>query len=255
MPTRRVTFPGSGGDELAARLELPPDGTPTSWALFAHCFTCSKDLKAAVHMTRGLCARGIGVLRFDFTGLGESEGEFADTDFSSNLDDLQLAAGFLREQHAAPCLLIGHSLGGTAALAVAHRIAEVRAVATIGSPSDTRHLSNVLRTQAPELEQRGEAEIQLAGRPFRIKRTLIDDLDEAKVTPRVNQLERALMIFHSPVDETVSIDHARRMYKAAVHPKSFVSLDKADHLLLANRAHAKWLANVLAAWVEPYLTR
>lgn len=252
--TERLTFTGSLGHPLAARLEQP-DAEPRAYALFAHCFTCSMDLKAIHTISGTLADAGIAVLRFDFTGLGESEGEFADTDFSSNLDDLELAAGFLRERYSAPCLLIGHSLGGTAALAVAHRIGEVRAVATIGSPSDTRHLSDALRTQAPELEQRGEAEIQLTGRPFRIKRSLIDDLDEARVTPRIAQLGRALMIFHSPADETVSVDHARRVYAAASHPKSFVSLDKADHLLLADRSHAKWLANVLAAWVEPYLSR
>lgn len=252
MKSEHLRFPGAQGQELAARLESPVT-TPTAYALFAHCFTCSKDLKAAGWISRALVQRGIAVLRFDFTGVGESEGEFSGTDFSSNVDDLVAAADFLRRERKAPSLLVGHSLGGCAVLPAAHRIAEVRAVATIAAPSDTEHLKKTLVRIAPELEARGEAEVDLGGgRPFRIRRELLDDLTEDHVQEVVGDLHRALLILHSPVDNIVGIEHAQRLYLMAKHPKSFVSLENADHLLTDER-DARYAGDVIAVWAERYL--
>ncbi len=257
IKSERLKYPGAFGTELAARLDRPagPRGAeePAAYALFAHCFTCSKDLKAVGRISRALVARGIAVLRFDFTGLGESEGDFADTNFSSNLDDLLATADYLRQTRQAPKLLIGHSLGGAAVLAAAARVPESVAVATIGAPSDTRHLKDTLLRSAPELAEADEAEVVLGGRTFRVKRQFLDDLHRQQVLAAVGELGRALLIFHSPVDEVVDVDHARRIYQAAPHPKSFVSLDGADHLLLADPADGRWVAEVLASWAGRYL--
>lgn len=250
--TEKISFTGATGERLAARLERPPSGATGAYALFAHCFTCSKDLVAVRRISRALAARGIAVLRFDFTGLGESEGDFADTNFSSNLDDLRAAVDYLRANHRAPDLLIGHSLGGAAVLALGGEIPEVRAVATLGAPSDTDHLRASLLRSAPDLETRDDVEVQLAGRPFRIKQQLLDDLGAQSVLSRVERLGKALLVMHSPVDDTVDVDHARRIYQAAKHPKSFVSLDGADHLLM-RRSDADWTAEVLATWAARYL--
>lgn len=248
----KVNFQSTRGHQLVGRLELPSSDM-RACALFAHCFTCSKDLKAMSHIVRSLADRGIAVLRFDFTGLGESEGDFSDTDFSSNLQDLVAAADYLRAEYEAPRILIGHSLGGAAVLAMAHEVPESVAVATIGAPSDTEHLSRTLRLQAPELRHQEEVEVQLAGRPFRIRRQLLEDLDGHRLLPAIASLERALLVFHSPVDETVGIEHARIIFQTANHPKSFVSLDRADHLLLENNRDAQYVGNVLAAWADRYL--
>jgi len=256
MPTtERLRFPGATGANLAGRLERP-DGSPRAYALFAHCFTCGKDAKAAVRISRALAERGIAVLRFDFTGLGESEGDFAGTGFSSNLEDLVAAADFLRSHYQAPQLLVGHSLGGAAALAAAARIPESRAVSTIGAPADTRHLRETLLARAPHLAEEPEteaAEVSLGGRRFRIGRGLLADLEEGRVEPAVAALGRALLLFHSPVDEIVGIEHARRLFEAAAHPKSFISLDGADHLLLADQQDSRFVAELLAAWSGRYL--
>ncbi|MEM8961200.1 MAG: alpha/beta fold hydrolase [Acidobacteriota bacterium] len=255
MASERIRFPGAFGDQLAARVDRP-DGTPRAWALFAHCFTCSKDLKAVSRISRALNERGFGVFRFDFTGLGESEGDFADTNFSSNLDDLFAAIAWLREHEAAPELLIGHSLGGAAVLTVAGEIDEVKAVATIGAPSNTSHIRDTLLDAAPELDQgdADSAEVELAGRTFRVKRQFIEDLSQERVLDAVAKLARPLLIFHSPIDGVVSVDHARKIYVAAKHPKSYVSLDDADHLLLRNADDAVYLADVLSAWASRYLS-
>ncbi len=252
MRREHLHFPGSGGGTLAARLESP-DVDPTAYAVFAHCFTCSKDLKAAGWISRALVDRGIAVLRFDFTGIGESEGDFAETDFSSNLDDLVAAADFLRREREAPRLLVGHSLGGAAVLAAAERIPETAAVATFCAPSDTEHLRDTLVRLAPELEERGEAEVNLGGdRPFRIRRQLLDDLSEDHLQGIVERLHKPLLIFHSPIDNVVGIDHAERLFRAARHPKSFISLGSADHLL-RNERDARFAGEVLAAWAGRYL--
>ena len=247
----RVTFIGSRGAPLAGRLDLPA-GPPRALALFAHCFTCSKDVVAAGRIAAELNAYGIGVLRFDFTGLGSSEGDFANTDFSSNLDDLRLAAAWLREHHAAPQLLIGHSLGGAAALAVAADIAEVRAVATIGAPADVAHITALFGTQLAEIEQQGESIVEIGGRSFTIRRELLDDLTNHSVEACAAELRAALLVVHSPTDNIVSIDNAARIYSAARHPKSFIALDGGDHLV-TNPKDAAYIGRMIATWSERFL--
>jgi len=251
MPSQQASFPGAHGAMLAARLDAP-DGPARACALFAHCFTCGKDIFAAGQISQALANHGIAVLRFDFTGLGHSEGEFANTNFSSNVGDLVAAAGWLRRERSAPALLIGHSLGGAAVLAAAASVPEVRAVATIGAPSDPSHVTGLFREHVPEIEARGEALVQLAGRPFRIRREFLTDAAEQNLGEKVAQLGRALLILHSPVDETVAIGNATALFVNARHPKSFVSLDDADHLL-RRRSDAIYAANLIAAWSERYL--
>ncbi len=248
----KVRFVGGLGSELAARLDLP-EGEPRAYVLFAHCFSCSKDLKAVGRISRSLVEEGLAVLRFDFTGLGESEGEFADTNFSSNLDDLVAAADFLRGRGQAPRVLVGHSLGGAAVIAAAARIPESVAVTTIGAPSDTRHVSEQILRSSPELAEAEEAEVILGGRPFRVKRQMIEDLESRRLEDSIRTLNRPLLVMHSPVDEIVGIDHAHRIYDAARHPKSFISLDGADHLLLARERDARFVGSLLAAWAARYL--
>ena len=248
---QRVSFPGSQGTDLAARLDMPA-GPATAYALFAHCFTCSKDVFAASRIAAGLTDAGIAVLRFDFTGLGASDGEFANSNFSSNLEDLRRAAGWLEANHRAPQLLIGHSLGGAAVLAVASQIPSVRAVATIAAPSSARHVEALLGDALATIEADGEAEIHLAGRPFRIRRQFVEDLRGIDLLDRVATMHRALLVLHSPVDQVVGVEHAGLIYSAARHPKSFVALDGADHLLTA-RADATFASRMIAAWAERYV--
>ena len=251
MRTEKVTFPGSDGAQLAGRLDQP-DNQPRAFALFAHCFTCSKDVTAASRIAQALTQFGIAVLRFDFTGLGGSDGDFANTNFTSNVADLIAAADYLRNDHEAPAVLIGHSLGGAAVLAAAEHIAETRAVATIGAPAGTEHLLHLLAESRHEIELNGEAEICLASRPFRIRRHFLDDIANQPQADRIRRLGAALLVMHSPTDETVGIDNARAIFDAAHHPKSFVSLDGADHLL-TRAADARFAASVLAAWASRYL--
>ncbi len=250
-PPQRVTFTGSRGSDLSGRLDLPA-GPPRAYALFAHCFTCSKDIVAAGRIVSELNARGIGVLRFDFTGLGSSEGEFANTDFSSNLDDLRLAAGWLREHHSAPQLLVGHSLGGTAAIAVAADIPELRAVATIGAPADTGHITRLFAPHIEEIAGRGAATVEIGGRCFTIRRELLDDLERHSVIDRIAALGIAVLVLHSPQDEVVEIDNATRLYEAAPQPKSFIALDGADHLL-SRAPDAAYAGQLIATWAERFL--
>ncbi|MFW6204198.1 MAG: alpha/beta fold hydrolase [Actinomycetota bacterium] len=248
---QKVTFAGTGGEALAGRLDLP-DGPVRAVALFAHCFTCGKDIVAASRISRALTERGISVLRFDFTGLGESDGEFANATFSSNVDDLVRAADHLRATAAAPTLLVGHSLGGAAVLAAAHRIPEVRAVATIGAPADPAHVSGLFDQQRDDIETDGEATVTLAGRPFQVRREFLADIASQPQQARIAKLGRALLVLHASGDEIVGIDNARIIYEAARHPKSFVSLDDADHLL-SRRGDAEYAAAMIAAWADRYL--
>ena len=241
-------FRGADGHPLSARLDCP-EGTARAYALFAHCFTCSKDSLAAVHLSRGLAAQGIAVLRFDFTGLGRSSGEFADTNFSSNVADIIAAADNLRESFAAPQLLIGHSLGGTAVLVAAERIPEASLVATIGAPYEPDHVRRLLAPASAEIEARGEAEVVLSGRKFRIKRQLLEDLAAHHTRASISNLRKALLVFHSPVDSTVDISNAAEIFGAAKHPKSFVSLDDADHLL-TRTSDCTFVSSILASWVN-----
>jgi uncharacterized OsmC-like protein/alpha/beta superfamily hydrolase len=251
MPTERFQFEGAGGDKLAAALDLP-DGTPHAYALFAHCFSCGKDSHASRRIAMALAAQGIGVLRFDFTGLGSSEGDFANTTFSSNVADLVRAAAHLRETRAAPTLLIGHSLGGAAVLAAATEIPEAKAVVTIAAPSDPSHITGQFKDRIEDIRALGTAEVSLAGRPFRISSALLDDVAEHRLMDKITHLQKALLVMHSPVDDTVGIDNATRIFVAARHPKSFISLDHADHLL-SDRKDAGYVAGVIAAWASRYV--
>lgn len=247
----KITFPGASGALLSARLDVPA-GEVRAYALFAHCFTCSKDLIASRKISEALTMAGIAVLRFDFTGLGNSAGDFASTNFSLNLADLKSAADYLRDQYQAPALLIGHSLGGAAVIAVAAEIAGVKAVATIAAPADVGHVTENFAGKLAEIREKGEAEVCLGQRPFIIKKQFLDDLDSHDVVKRAGDLKRALLILHSPLDATVGIDNARRLFDAARHPKSFCSLDNADHLL-SDPQDAAYAARVIAAWAERYL--
>ena len=253
---RKVAFRGATGEKLAAVLELPDGGEPAGWAVFAHCFTCTKDIFSARHMTAGLARRGFGVMRFDFTGLGESEGDFAAANFSSNVRDLVCAADFMREADGtdAPVLMVGHSLGGAAVLAAAGEVPEVRAVATVGAPAEPAHVAHLFTGAENEIREKGEAEVLLAGRPFKIRRQFLDDIEGAKLAGKIRGLNRALLIFHSAADATVDIGNARKIFEAARHPKSFVSLDRADHLL-SDKRDAAYVSEVLAAWAGRYLPR
>ena len=251
MPSEKIRFPGSTGARLTARLDRP-DGAIAAWVLFAHCFTCSKDLKAVVTLSRALNGAGLAVMRFDFTGLGESEGDFADTSFVSNVEDLVAAASFLEAHHEGPRLLVGHSLGGAAVIQAAGRIPTAASVATIGAPADPSHVERLLTGSVDEIREKGEAEVVLAGRSFRIGRRFLDDLEETRQRERIRELGRALIVFHSPVDRVVGIENAARIFEAAKHPKSFVSLDRADHLL-SDPSDASYVGEVLAAWARKYV--
>jgi putative redox protein len=251
MPTERFQFTGEGGHQLAAALELP-DGEPAAYALFAHCFTCGKDTLAAKRISVALAARGIAVLRFDFTGLGSSEGDFANSTFSSNVADLMRAADHLRGARRAPSILIGHSLGGAAVLAAAGKIPEAKAVVTIAAPSDPAHVTGLFGEHIDDIREQGEVEVSLAGRPFRIKREFLDDIAEHELMKDIADLHKALLVMHSPVDDTVGIDNATKIFVGAKHPKSFVSLDHADHLL-TKPADALYAADVIAAWASRYI--
>lgn len=251
MPSKPIRFAAPQGHELAARLDLP-DAEPRAYALFAHCFTCSKDSKAAAYIGQALAARGIAVLRFDFTGLGTSGGDFADSNFSSNMGDLLAAANYLREQHMAPQLLIGHSLGGAAVLAAARDVPEAHAVATIGAPYEPKHIENLLTGGREQILVAGEAKVDIGGRAFTIRRQFLEDLERHDPMKAIGALGKALLVMHSPLDQIVGIDNATKIFLAAKHPRSFVSLDDADHLL-SRTADATYAADVLAAWASRYL--
>ena len=251
MPTERFQFTGSEGQQLAAALDTP-EGEIQAYALFAHCFTCGKDGLAAKRIAVALSAKGIAVLRFDFTGLGSSEGDFANSTFSSNVADLVRAADHLRKAFEAPALLIGHSLGGAAVLAAAHQIPDTKAIVTIAAPSDPAHVTGQFADSIEKIRKDGQAEVSLAGRPFTIKRQFLDDVAEHGLMAHIAGLHKALLVMHAPTDDTVGIDNATRIFVAAKHPKSFVSLAGADHLL-SNRRDALYVADVIAAWAARYL--
>jgi uncharacterized OsmC-like protein/alpha-beta hydrolase superfamily lysophospholipase len=248
----KVKFESSGGATLSGVLHRPDVGSPKAFALFAHCFTCTKNIKAAVNIAEALCGEGIAVLRFDFTGLGESEGDFADTHFSSNVEDLVNAAGFLKNEYQAPEILVGHSLGGTAILAAAQQIASAVAVATIAAPADAAHVLHLLDDDLETIEQQGEANVKLAGRPFCIRKDFVDDVRSQSVRDGIRGLRKALLVMHSPIDELVPVEEAARIYSSAMHPKSFISLDDADHLL-TNEKDSHYAGHVLAAWASRFI--
>lgn len=252
MPSEKVNFKGSQGFDLAAKLDKP-EGDVRAYALFAHCFTCGKDLNAINRISRALAADGIAMFRFDFTGLGLSNGDFANTNFSSNVQDLIAAADFMREEYAAPSLMIGHSLGGAATLVAAGSVPEVTAVATIGAPHDSENVLKQFKNDLNAIERDGEADVLLAGRPFKMKKQFIEDARGQNVSDHITRLKKPLLVMHSPIDETVSIDHAGKIFGAAKHPKSFVSLDKADHLLMKRAEDGIYVARLLSAWASQYL--
>ncbi|ESR24645.1 bifunctional alpha/beta hydrolase/OsmC family protein [Lutibaculum baratangense] len=251
LTTQRVDFPGHGGARLAARLDLP-NGPTRAYALFAHCFACSKDLVAVRRLAAGLAREGIAVLRFDFTGLGSSEGDFASTNFSSNVADLCVAADFLRDRYQAPEVLIGHSLGGAAVLVAAGDVPEAKAVVTIGAPSDAAHVLENFGSSIGEIERAGAAEVKLAGRSFTLTRQFVEDVRSQRVAEAVAGLRRPLLVMHAPLDEVVGIDNATEIFRAARHPKSFVSLDGADHLL-SRPSDADFAARVISGWLSKYI--
>lgn len=253
MAKVKFEFENKNGQTLAGLLEAPDNNNVVKHAaIFAHCFTCGKDIAAASRIARALSKRGIAVLRFDFTGLGNSDGDFANTNFSSNVDDLLAAASALEERYAAPSLIIGHSLGGAAVLQAAASIPSLKAVATIAAPATAQHVKHLFCSAEQEITQKGEAKVKIGPNEFSVKQQLIDDLDEHVDTSYIRKLGIPLMVFHSPVDSIVDISEAAKIYQAAMHPKSFVSLDQADHLL-SDRNDAEYVADTLAAWARRYL--
>jgi len=253
MKTDKVEFENRDGDNLSARIELPAEGEPESFALFAHCFTCTKNLSAVRNIGRALTAEGFGVLRFDFTGLGESEGDFADTNFSSNIQDLIAAAKFLSEKYKAPSILIGHSLGGAAVLHAGIQIDSVSAIATIGAPADPGHVKKLVTSGLDDIKTKGYADVSIGGRPFTIKKQFLDDLEETEMDTVLKKMRKALLIAHSPQDNIVGINNAAEIFTSARHPKSFISLDGADHLL-SKAEDSTYVGKVIASWAARYLT-
>ena len=252
MDYQKIVFENDKGQKISARLDLPVDGKITAVAVFAHCFTCTKNFKSVVYINRALSQEGIASLRFDFTGLGESEGDFADTNFTTNVADLVSAAKHLETHFEPPKLLIGHSLGGAAVLRAAEHIPSCTAIATIAAPSEAAHLMGLLGRARDTIEQQGEADITLAGRPFKITRQFLDDLERTRMRQGIANLKKALLLFHSPADTIVGIENACQIFEAAQHPKSFISLGDADHLL-SRREDSEYVGAVLAAWSRKYL--
>jgi putative redox protein len=252
MNYKKLEFTNDAGQRLAARIDMPKNPQPVAYALFAHCFTCSKNIKAAAHISRALTDEGIAVFRFDFTGLGESEGDFGDTNFSSNVEDLVTAAQFMADTYEGPKILIGHSLGGAAVLQAAARIPSSLAVITIAAPADPNHVSLTLGDSKEIIERQGEAKVDLAGRTFKIKKQFLDDLESVNMQQTIQNLDRALLIFHAPTDGVVGIDNAARIFQAARHPKSFISLDQADHLLM-NPKDSRYVGSLIATWASKYI--
>ena len=254
MRPQNIQFENEQGQLLSGKLELPADQHPHSFALFAHCFTCTKNLSAVRNISRSLTEKGFGVLRFDFTGLGDSEGDFADTNFGGNVEDLIAAAAFLQTNYRAPELLIGHSLGGAAVIFAGAQLNSVKAIATIGAPSDPTHVTHLLQSGIDEIQQSGQAVVRLSGRPFTIKKQFLDDLQQHRLTRVAKDMRKALLVMHSPQDETVEIKNAENIYLAAHHPKSFVSLDGADHLL-SRKEDSIYAGSVIASWAQRYIER
>jgi len=252
MKSVRINFPNKEGISLSARLDMPIIGQPKAYAIFAHCFTCSKNLNAVGNISDALTNKGIGVFRFDFTGLGQSGGDFADSNFSSNISDLTAAYQYLENNYEAPQILIGHSLGGAAVLHTAGSLEKINAVVTIGAPADPPHVKHLIQSNLSEIEAQGEATVNIGGRPFKIKKQFIDDLEKASGPETIAALGKALLILHSPTDITVKVDNAAKIYTAARHPKSFVSLDGADHLM-SRKEDSLYVGDVIATWVNRYI--
>lgn len=253
MSLQKVTFQNKEGETLVGRLEMPVDQNPHNFAIFAHCFTCNKNFLAVKNISKSLTAAGFAVLRFDFTGLGDSEGDFSDTNFSGNVSDLVSAANFLKEDYLAPTLMIGHSLGGAAAIFAAAKISSIKAIATIAAPSSPRHVQHLFKDNLKEIESKGEAIVNLSGRDFTIKKQFLDDLESKSLAVVAKEMRKPLLLLHSPQDDIVGIKNAEEIYVAAHHPKSFVSLDGADHLLM-NKKDSQYAGKVISGWAQRYVT-
>lgn len=251
MQRKKLNIQNAKGLQLQAYLELPPNQKPNNYAIFAHCFTCSSSLKPVVNISRALTNHGFGVVRFDFTGLGQSEGEFADSHFSANVEDLLAVNDYLKEHYEAPSLLVGHSLGGAAVIVAASQLDNVKAVATIGAPATTEHVKRHFSHQFDEVSQKGDVEVNIGGRPFKINREFIEDFDKTDLSEITKNLRKPLLIMHSPIDKVVGIDNAQELFMNAFHPKSFISLNDADHLLL-NEKDSNYVGNVIGTWVQGY---
>ncbi len=252
MPTTKVTFLNKKGYQLCAKIDLPLKRNPYPFVIFAHVFTGNKNLVASKHISRALTMNGFGVMRFDFTGLGESEGDFADTNFSSNVEDLEAAAEYITEKYMAPSVMVGHSLGGAAAIFAAARIKSIKAVVSIGAPSYPEHVAHLLDDKREEIEKNGCAQVNIGGRKFTIKKQFLEDLQAQEHIPVIKNLGKAILVMHSPQDKIVGIENAANIYKIAKHPKSFVTLDRADHML-SNKDDAFYAGNVIASWVKRYI--
>ncbi|MEM9856289.1 MAG: bifunctional alpha/beta hydrolase/OsmC family protein [Bacteroidota bacterium] len=252
MNSKKISFNNGAGEPLSANLEMPLMGRPTAYAVFAHCFTCSKNLSAVINISRSLTQSNIAVLRFDFTGLGNSSGDFSDTNFSSNIEDLHAAYDFLRENYEAPSIIIGHSLGGSAVLAAAGGMPHIKSVVTIGSPSDPLHVKHLLAEGLDEIKKKGQTTVSIGGRPFKMKKQFLDDLAKNDLKAILGSLGKSLLILHSPQDEIVAIENARKIYEGAMHPKSFVTLDGADHLL-SNKEDSLYVGQIIASWATRYI--
>jgi len=252
MKSYSVQFPNAAGEQLSGRIDLPEDETPRAWALFAHCFTCGKNLKSSAQIARALTREKIAVLRFDFTGLGESEGDFSDSNFSSNVEDLVAAAKWLKQEQQSPAILVGHSFGGAAVLQAAVQLPDVRAAVTIAAPFDPQHVTHLFGDSLEQIKLEGEAKVNLAGRSFRFRRQFFVDLSEQQVEEQIGSLKAALLVLHSPLDQSVGIENAAKIFQAAKHPKSFVSLDQADHLL-SREEDARYVGQLIANWACRYL--
>lgn len=252
MNSTKIQFENNEGIKLSARLEMPLDGKAKAYAIFAHCFTCSKNLSAVINISRALILNQIAVLRFDFTGLGDSEGDFADSNFSSNVQDLEAAYNFLESNYEAPSIIIGHSLGGAAVLATAGSLPKIKAVVTVGAPSEPLHVQHLIQHGIEEIKEKGEAVISIGGRPFKMKEQFLLDLEKSDLRSLLKKLNKPLLILHSPQDEIVNVDNAKQIYQGASHPKSFVSLDGADHLL-TRKQDSIYVGNMIATWASKYL--
>lgn len=252
MSLKKVSFLNREGQQLSGRLELPAEQQAHNFVIFAHCFTCNKNLSAVKNISRALTSNGFGVLRFDFTGLGESDGDFADTNFSGNVEDLISASKYLEENYLAPTLIIGHSLGGAASIFAASQLDSIKAVATVGAPSNPKHVQHLLSSSLDEIKSNGLAVVNLSGRDFTIKKQFVDDLETKSLPEVAKNLKKALLVMHSPQDTTVGVKNAEEIYVSAHHPKSFVSLDGADHLL-TNKKDSAYVGDVISGWAKRYI--
>ena len=252
MPSKRVFFENAAGIRLAGIVDFPVD-KPTAFALFSHCFTCTKDLKAIVKISRCLAREGIAVLRFDFTGLGDSRGDFSTTNFETNLADIQAAVNWLANEHEPPKLLIGHSLGGAAMMASASNIESALGLVTLAAPSCTKHLAKFLSQANPDIEQKGEGQVSIGGKTYTVRSQLIESLRQRDLDDSIKSIRLPHLILHSPIDETLAFDHAKKIFQLTGGARSFVTLDGSDHLLVNRAGDVEFVANLITVWSYRFL--